>query len=40
MKLLVINLLSETFTRDNVYNPFLKVDSILKKYEKKGILLN
>ena len=35
-KLLVINLLSETFTRDNVYNPFLKVDSILKKFEKKG----
>lgn len=34
-KLLVINLLSETFTRDNVYNPFLKVDAILKKFEKK-----
>lgn len=34
-KLLVINLLSETFTRDNVYNPFLKVDDILKEYEKK-----
>jgi len=39
-KLLVINLLSETFTRDNVYNPFLKVDEILKKYEKNNILLN
>jgi calcineurin-like phosphoesterase len=35
-RLLVINLLSETFTRDNVYNPFLKVDSILKKFEKKN----
>ncbi len=35
-KLLVINLLSETFTRDNVYNPFLKVDAILKKFEKKN----
>lgn len=33
-KLLVINLLSETFIRDNVYNPFLKVDAILKKFEK------
>jgi len=39
-KLLVINILSETFTRDNVYNPFLKTDSILKKFEKKWIKLN
>ena len=35
-RLLVINLLSETFTRDNVYNPFLKADAILKKIEKKN----
>ena len=33
--LLVINLLSETFTRDHVYNPFLKADAILKKIHKK-----
>ena len=33
--LLVINLLSETFTRDHVYNPFLKADEILKKIHKK-----
>jgi calcineurin-like phosphoesterase len=39
-RLLVINLLSETFTRDNVYNPFLKVDSILKTFEKKWEELN
>jgi len=39
-KLLVINLLSETFTRDNVYNPFLKVDAILKKIEKKEKNIN
>lgn len=42
--LLVINLLSETFTRDHVYNPFLKADAILnkihKKIEKKNITLN
>lgn len=34
-RLLVINLLSETFTRDHVYNPFLKADEILKKIEKE-----
>jgi len=39
-KLLVLNLLSETFTRDNVFNPFLKADAILKKIEKKEWKLN
>ncbi|MDQ7008740.1 MAG: TIGR00282 family metallophosphoesterase [Candidatus Gracilibacteria bacterium] len=39
-RLLVLNLLSETFTRDHVYNPFLKADAILKKVEKKEGKLN
>jgi len=39
-RLLVLNLLSETFLRDNVYNPFLKADAILKKIEKKEWKLN
>lgn len=34
--LLVINLLSETFTRDHVYNPFLKVDELLEEYSAKN----
>ena len=32
-KLLVINLMSETFMRFNVYNPFLKIEEILKSFE-------
>ncbi len=39
-RLLVINLLSETFTRDHVYNPFLKAHEIVKEFEKKGKKLN
>lgn len=39
-KLLVINLISETFTRDHVYNPFLKADEILKKIEKSWIKID
>lgn len=35
-KLLVINVLSETFTRDHVYNPFLKVDEIVSQFEESG----
>lgn len=32
-KILIINLLSETFMRYNVYNPFLKADEILKSID-------
>lgn len=32
-KILVINLLSGVFMADSVYNPFLKVDEILKEFE-------
>lgn len=31
-KLLVINLMSSDFLRDNMYNPFLKVDEILSEF--------
>lgn len=31
-KLLVINLLSEIFTRDNLFNPYLKVEEILESF--------
>lgn len=31
-KLLVVNLISSTFMRDEVYNPFLKIDEILKGF--------
>lgn len=32
-KILVINLMSQIFMRDDVYNPFLKVDEILKSFD-------
>lgn len=31
LKLLVVNLMSSVFMRDDVYNPFLKIDEILKE---------
>ncbi len=36
-KLIVINVLSETFTRDHVYNPFLKVEDIITEIHNKNI---
>jgi len=36
-KLLVINLMSWIFLHDSVYNPFLKVDEILKSIDLKGV---
>lgn len=35
--LLLIHLLSETFINHRVYNPFLKIQEILKKFERKKI---
>lgn len=41
-KLMVINLLSETFMRYNVYNPFLKADEILKDLDEEvdGVVID
>ena len=35
--LVVINVLSETFSRDHVYNPFLKVDEIVSSLEENNV---
>lgn len=42
-KLLVVNLMSSVFMRDQVYNPFLKIDEILKQYAQEhfdGIIID
>lgn len=42
-RLLVINLLSGIFLKDQVYNPFLKIDEILASFEKErfdGIIVD
>lgn len=36
-KLLVINLMSSTFLRDDVYNPFLKADEIIKSFQNEDL---
>lgn len=37
LKLLVVNLMSSVFMRDEVYNPFLKIDEILKEIDTKDL---
>lgn len=42
-KLLVINLMSSIFMRDEVFNPFLKIDQILKEFQTEklhGIIID
>lgn len=36
-RLLVVNLMSSLFLKDNMYNPFLKIDEILKSFEKENL---